>query len=109
MRELPVTTPEPRGGCDVATRPRRREEPREGAPAEHLAELHDLVTRHVRARRAEGARLEQVLAELDGHVEWAERAEGSPDALGLLVALVRTWGLAAYVDEPEVRNVARLY
>lgn len=74
-----------------------------------FAELEAAVARHAAERRAEGASLEQVLAEVAGLVELAKRLEGSPGELGVLLGRVRLWSLAAYVDVPELRHVPRFY
>jgi uncharacterized protein (DUF2342 family) len=68
-----------------------------------------MVTDHACARRAEGAPVERVLAEVDGLARRVERLEGSPDGVRLLMRRVRLWSLAAYVDEPELRNAPRFY
>ena len=88
---------------------RRGGEPRSSGPVGRLTALRDLVTSHVRVRRAEGAAVACVLAEMEALVECAERLEGSPDELGVLVGQVRLWTIAAYAEEPELRNAPRFY
>ena len=77
--------------------------------AQPLTDLRAAVTRHAVERRAEGAPLDAVLAEVTDVVELAERLEGASDEVGLLVGRVRLWTLAAYVDVPELRDVPRFY
>lgn len=77
--------------------------------ARHLTALRDVVTTQASARRAEGRPLEWVLTEMQGLVRRAERLEGWPDELGVLVGQVRLWTVAGYAEEPELRNVPRFY
>lgn len=95
----------------------RRSADRRSAPAarpspglvRRLDDLRTAVTQHTVALRDEGMPLERVLAAMAAIVELAERLEGQPDELGVLLGRVRLWSLAAYVDVPELRNVPRFY
>jgi hypothetical protein len=86
---------------------------RRPAPAagldEPLGRLRAAVTELAGRRRAEGAALEDVVAEVDGLVARAEALAGSPDELGILLRQVRRWSLEAYLDEPALQNVPRFY
>lgn len=96
-------------GRHTATRRAARDAAIAATLVERLAELRAAVARHAADRRAEGARLDQVLVEIADLVELAERLEAAPDELGVLLGQVRLWSLAAYVDEPELRDVPRFY
>lgn len=92
--------------------PRWDDDPADAAPAalvRHLTALRDTVTDHASARRDAGAPIDRTIAELRALVEHAEHLEGQPDELGVLLGQVRLWTVAAYAEEPGLRNVPRFY
>ena len=74
-----------------------------------VAQLHATISAYVRERRAADVALDRVLREVRDLVRDAELLEGRPDELGVLMGQVVRWTIAAYFDDPELRNVPRFY
>jgi hypothetical protein len=100
----PITAPSPRASRRFAA---RRDDGASPALVQSLAHLRSAITHHVGRRRAEGAALHEVLAEVSALVGRAELLEGWSDELGLLLGQVWRWTLDAYPDEPELPNAPR--
>ena len=109
MRAPPsITVAAGRRRADAQQAPRPGK-PRSAELVGRLTALRDLVTDHARARRAEGVAVGCVLGEMESLVARAERLEGWPDEVGVLLGQVRLWTVAAYAEEPELQNAPRFY
>ena len=109
MRESLPLFPGTRPGRAGAHAVPVRHAARSPSPGEHLAALRAAVTDHAGLRRAAGIPLEGVLAEVRVLARGSPHLVGTPDEVAALMARLRLWSLAAYVDVPELRNVPRFY
>ena len=73
-----------------------------------LADLRSAVAILAAARRADGAPLERVLAEVGALLSRAELLERAPGELALLADELRRWSAEAYHAAPERTAVLRL-
>lgn len=93
----------------VRLAPEHAERPSSRDVVRRLSALRTSVTGHVDRRRAEGAPVECVLAELTDVVAQAERGERWRDPSGAVAEQVVRWSIDAYFDEPALRHVPRFY